>query len=231
MTTETESPRVYRVKNPNQSLPIPWVWKDPETGKIITGDALSLIVEEVTSWLLANGRDAGAVEDEVHERTAAVLISKNLRKYVVIQGDVKRTMKQYLSGGKALMMSWWEQSPISGLIRGELERGREVHVDQEEADRRARICCQVNNGDPCDENVVPVSKSWAQSWTDGKMLESVEGKKTEFHDDLGVCKACTCELRAAIWWKPNILVASMKSANYEKKLPSHCWKLHLNNKT
>jgi len=239
MSTTTAPKRVYRVKNPHQSPPGGWHWKDAQTGKIFSSDVFADVEERATGYLLSHNRDAGKVEAEIHHRTASVLMSNGNRDLCEVHGEVKRSLKQSIGGATVLMLKWWKESPIYGLIKGEAERGEDVFVDQAEADRRAGICVG------CDNNVIPSGKGWVQNWADKKMLketgvlspdeddsnfrDSVGGRITKHHDDLGTCPLCKCELRAACWWKPNILKAAMRLDDYESKLPSHCWKLDLDN--
>jgi hypothetical protein len=56
------------------------------------------------------------------------------------------------------------------------------------------------------------------------MLKSVEGRTTASQDRLGVCEVCSCELRAAVWWQPDIIATTTRDAKFARRLPRHCWK-------
>ena len=210
----------YRVRRPNETPPGGWVWK---RGDVILRDAENFFTLEgrVQAHLIQIGEDPTAATDEIHHCTALHLVAIGQRARVETIGEVRRTAEQFGSGARAAWLTWWKQSPIAGLLKGKITRGEPVFVDQAEANRRAALC--VN----CPHNVTPASKGWAQKWTDGKMLDAVEGRMTAHHDRLAVCQVCSCELRAAVWWLPDILVASMKGKRFPLKFPAFCWKANL----
>lgn len=212
--------RRYRVRQPHETPPGGWVWK---RGDALLTDRENFFALEgrVQAHLIQAGEDPAVAADEIHHCTALHLIAIGQSKRVEVIGDVRRTGEQYRSGAKAAFLTWWKQSPIAGLLRGKIDRGEPVFVAQAEADRRAAICAN------CPHNVTPAAKSWAQKWTDGGMLAAVEDRKTAHHDRLAVCQVCSCELRAAVWWLPDILIASMKGKRFPLKFPAICWKAKL----
>jgi len=213
----------YRILNPTESPPGGWLWKHDDSGTILTSDgAFSELLARVEAYLLTRHEDPAPAAAEIHHCTARRLIASGRSDLVETVGPVRRTREHYSSGAKAALLQWWKESPLIGLLRGKVDRGEPVFVGQDEADRRAAICAK------CPHNVIPASKTWAQQWTDGRMLNAVEGRRTRFHDQLGACDVCSCELRAAVWWLPDILVASMKRARFVKQFPDFCWKKHLN---
>ena len=118
------------------------------------------------------------------------------------------------------------------MLSGKVERGENVFVDQSEADRRAAICTGgTQPGMRCQFNVTPESKSWAEEWTDAKMLKSVEGRSTAYQDRLAVCTVCSCELRASVWWTPDIIAASQRDKSFVRRFPDFCWKKKISNPT
>jgi hypothetical protein len=172
----------------------------------------------VQRTLLDLGEDPSLARDQIHEATSKSLIERGHHDLVQTLKEVPRSADQYTSGAKAAFLKWWRESPIYGLIHGKASRGESVFVDQAEGNRRAAIC--VN----CPHNVIPAGKGWLQNWTDGQMLKSVEGRITESHDRLGVCEVCSCELRAAVWWQPDIIATTTRDAKFARRLPRHCWK-------
>lgn len=228
MDTQTDTTPVLRVKNPDQSPPDGWAWKEPSGDKVIRGGTLSETVSMVTGWLIEVNGDAGNVEAEIHQTTAKALLSNGRRDLIEIHDKVNRSWRMVISGGMAAVVAAWEGNPIQALLKGELERGNDILVDQAEADRRARVCCEGNEGKPCDANVIPIDQSKFDEKANTYMLESVAGNESKYNDDLDTCKICSCELKVAVWWKPKILAFSMKAAGYEKKLPAFCWKRKLN---
>lgn len=179
--------------------------------------------QRVKIAMLNLGLDPAEAEDWIHEETSRYLLGQGREDLLQPVKKVARTPGQYVSGAKAAFLTWWRESPIFALIRGKAERGERVFVDAVEGNRRAVICGK------CDRNVIPAGKGWVQNWTDGKMLEAVEGRRTENHDRLGVCEVCSCELRAAVWWSPDIIEASSRRARYATDFPKHCWKRQIIN--
>lgn len=208
------------MRQPHETPPGGWVWK---RGDAILTDRENFFALEgrVQAHLIKAGEDPAVASDEIHHCTALHLIATGHGAKVQAIGEVRRTREQYRSGAKAAFLSWWKQSPIAGLLRGKVDRGEPVFVDQKEADRRAAICAR------CPHNITPASKTWAQQWTDGGMLAAVENRKTAHHDQLAVCDVCSCELRASVWWLPDILITSMKGMRFSQKFPAFCWKAKL----
>lgn len=215
--SSTVSP-VYRVLNESESPPGGWKWRHPRTGRITARDSFPEILEGVERTLLNLGEDPSHASHQIHQATAASLIRQGREDLLQVVKEVPRESGQYLSGAKAAFLKWWKESPIFGLISGKASRGESVFVDQPEGNRRAAICAK------CPHNVIPAGKGWLQNWTDGQMLKSVEGRQTESHERLGVCDLCSCELRAAVWWQPDIIAATTRGAKFARNLPDHCWK-------
>lgn len=215
-------PQPLRVRDENTSPPGGWHCAIAETGGRFASPIFSAIVEEVAAHLLAHGLDPAEAAQRVHHSTARVLIGRGHRDLVERVGEsVPRSPVQYAQGAAARVLLWWRESPIAGLLKGKFDRGESPFVEQSEADRRALICSD------CPKNRVPTGKGWVRNWTDRKMLDCVDGRKTASHDDLGVCKACGgCELRAAVWWPADILQAVTPKAD-AAKYPDHCWKREL----
>lgn len=208
----------YRVREERESPPGGWRWRHPVSGTVATGDDLSTMAQKVRITLMNLGEDPAEAEDQIHDETARHLRETGREDLTQIFATVNRTAMQYASGAKAAFLKWWKESPVFGMIRGKSQRGEPVFVDQEEGDRRSAIC--IN----CPHNVIPAGKGWLQNWTDGQMLQSVEGRKVASHEKLGVCDVCSCELRAAVWWSPDIIAATTKGAKFARNLPDHCWK-------
>jgi hypothetical protein len=188
------------------------------TDTVISAMAFSTLLHVASRTLLNLQLDPSEASAQIHDETARALIQAGKQDLTQRVEEVKRTGEQYASGAKSTFLKWWRESPVYGLIKGKAGRGEAVFVDLLEGNRRALICAR------CPENVIPGGKGWLQNWTDGQMLKSVEGRKTESHDNLGVCRVCSCELRAAVWWQSDIIAATTRDATFAKKLPSHCWK-------
>lgn len=207
-----------RVKTPNgETPPGGWVVRFPHedrTRRNLNFHVLRALLEQ---HLLQYRDDPATASDLIHEHTAKQLIAEKRGHLVERIGDVDRDARGYISGATAIALKWWQESPIYGMLEGKAERKETIFVEQEEADRRAAICVE------CDHNVTPRSKNWAQRWSDKQMLQSVEGRKAAQFDRLAVCDVCSCELRAAVWWPADILVASSPSG-LMRRAPDFCWK-------
>lgn len=195
-----------------------WLWQHPKSGCIFSRESFSDLLESVQRTLLNLGLDPSLASAQIHEATAANLIRLGRNDLVQVTKEVPRSVEQYTAGAKATFLKWWRESPVYGLLQGKASRGEPVFVPDDVANGRALICAK------CPHNVIPAGKGWLQNWTDGQMLKSVEGRKTESHDRLGVCDLCSCELRAAVWWQPDIIAATTRGAKFARNLPGHCWK-------
>lgn len=95
-----------------------------------------------------------------------------------------------------------------------------VTVSQEEADRRAAICVK------CPKNIFP-DKDGFVKWADDLASRMTGDKKSKYHNELGNCSICTCNLKGKVWYKgtlslPEDQLAEMKSVG--------CWQPALNEK-
>lgn len=208
----------YKVFNESETPPGGWKWYHRGSDRSFAHESFSDILKGVQRTLLNLGEDPSLAALEIHQTTAASLIKLGRIDLVQVTKEVPRSVEQYATGARATFLKWWRESPVYGLIKGKASRGESVFVDQDEGNRRAMICAK------CPHNVIPAGKGWLQNWTDGQMLKSVEGRKTEGHDKLGVCEVCSCELRAAVWWTPDIIAATTRDAKFVRNLPAHCWK-------
>ena len=209
---------LYLVLNDSEVPPGGWRWRHPKSGRMFSRETFADLLNGVQRTLLNLGEDPTLASSQIHQATAESLIHQGREDLVQVTMEVPREPGQYASGAKAAFLKWWRESPIYGLIHGKASRGESVFVDQTEGDRRAAIC--VN----CPHNVIPAGKGWLQNWTDGQMLKSVEGRTTASQDRLGVCEVCSCELRAAVWWQPDIIATTTRDAKFARRLPRHCWK-------
>ena len=208
----------YRVVREDESPPGGWRWHHPKSGRIFSRESFTEILEAAQRTLLNLGQDPALAASQIHDATAANLIQIGRNDLVQVTKEVHREAGQYVVGAKAAFLKWWRESPIFGLINGKVARGEAVFVPDDVANGRALICAK------CPHNVIPAGKGWLQNWTDGQMLKSVEGRKTESHDRLGVCDVCSCELRAAVWWQPDIIATTTRGVKFARNLPPHCWK-------
>lgn len=112
---------------------------------------------------------------------------------------------------------WWQGTKAFALLQAREAAGLDVLVSPEKSLRRAQICVA------CSQNEVPSKLSWLVKWANGQMRQKVDGAKTKVDDMLGVCKACSCELRTIVHFDADVLKAVTPAASLAK-LPAHCWK-------
>lgn len=209
---------LIQVLKEDEAPPGGWRWLHPRAGRIHSRESFPEILGGAQRTLLNLGEDPSLAASQIHRVTAENLMRMGRRDLIEVTKEVPRTAEQLRSGARAVFLKWWKESPSFGLINGKASGGEPVFVDQAEGDRRAAICAG------CRHNVKPAGKGWLQSWADGKMLDSVEGRTTASHERLGVCDVCSCELRAAVWWVPDIIAAATRGTMFARNLPGHCWK-------
>jgi len=118
-----------------------------------------------------------------------------------IAPPLKRGFLAYLKGGIALL--------------DYVFYGDKAMVSQEEAERRGTICLT------CPYNTFP-DKGAFIGWSD-RMAEACVGEKyVSMHDELGNCEACSCTLKAKVFYK-----GPFRCSHEEmEKFPTFCWQRH-----
>lgn len=116
---------------------------------------------------------------------------------------LERGFMGYLKGGIALLTN--------------LYYGEKNMVDKEEAERRASLC--VN----CPLNVF-LDKGAFIKWSDEIALHSTNGKRVSVHEKLGNCAACSCPLRAKVWYRGYFELSKEEKDNILQH-KADCWQL------
>lgn len=117
-------------------------------------------------------------------------------------GKLTRGLMAYMKGGIALVANLWYDNTVS----------------QKEADRRSSVCFS------CPLNVFPDRGPFVQ-WSDNIAEASIGKKKSEYHDDLGNCAACSCPLRAKVWY-PGPVDLNPGEETLMRSV-KNCWQLEL----
>lgn len=115
------------------------------------------------------------------------------------------------------LSQWWTGTIAFGLMKARELCGQDLLVEQEKADDRAAVCAT------CPKNKVPDTPSWLEKWANGEMRKRIAGRTSAFDKALGVCRVCSCELRALVHFDRDIVAAGTD----ERKLaeyPAKCWK-------
>lgn len=185
---------------PFETSPI-WKLPDPDNNHHIhTGATRAELVSNIVNYRSQNRLPTIEKLDLVIENYLCGL-PQNAGKCKA--GTLKRGFVQYLKGGLAL---------IQNIFYGE-----ENMVSQEEADRRGAICLNC----PCN---VFVDRDMFIKWSDEMALHSIGDRKSVYHDQLGNCAGCSCNMRAKVFFKGPFNLKSEERAKM-KECNSRCWQL------
>lgn len=92
----------------------------------------------------------------------------------------------------------------------------------EEAERRAKICTEGNEGAVCPENIFP-DKGPFVKYSDAIAEASTWGRSTSQDVKLGNCGACGCTLKAKVHFG-GMLEFKAEELN---RMPEYCWQKKL----
>lgn len=182
---------------PFQTSPV-WKLPDPDTGHLHTGTTRAELVSNIINYRAQNRLDKLERLDLVIDNYLCSL-PENVGK--CRPAPMKRGLLQYAKGGLMLLSNLWY--------------GDENMVDQAKADERATICKDC----PCNE--FPDRGMFIQ-WSDDIALNSVGERKSAHYDSLGNCAACSCCLRAKVWYKGPFKLSKDESAKMQL-CNSQCW--------
>lgn len=116
---------------------------------------------------------------------------------------IQRGFLGYLNGGIAL---------LKNMYYGEANM-----VDTPTADARAELCLS------CPNNVFP-DKGYFVQWSDEIAENSTYGRKSKHHDSLGNCSACSCPLRAKVFFKGPFELSKQEKEDILRTKPD-CWQI------
>ena len=178
------------------------VWKlpDPDTAYLHTGRTRAELIGNIVSYRAQNKLDKIERLDLVLDNYLCSL-PENLGK--CRQTALQRGFLQYFKGGLTLLSNLWY--------------GEKNMVSQEEADRRSSICKDC----PC--NVFP-DRNMFIKWSDDIALNSIGDRKSAHYNDLGNCEACSCCLRAKVWYRGPFNISKEERAKMQLCNPN-CWQL------
>lgn len=177
-----------------------WKFPDPDTGHLHTGATRAELISSIVNYRSQNRLDAieslGVVLDNY-----LCSLPENAGKCRPL--PLRRGFLQYVKGGLTLISKLWY--------------GDASMVTQEVADERAAICKDC----PC--NVFPDRGMFIQ-WSDDIALNSVGERKSAHYEELGSCEACTCVLKAKVWYKGPYKLSKEETAKMQL-CNSKCWQL------
>lgn len=130
---------------------------------------------------------------------------------IAIGHDCRMDAGNLLAGMQAVSSVVWSMA-----------MGRDVFVDQPEAERRAAIC------EACPKNVTVTGCGTCGSMTMAKdLIGKLKGNRMTTHDPkLAGCCCCLCDTKTIVWFKDEFLLKGMTEAQ-RTCYPEPCWKLAL----
>lgn len=203
-----------------------WGWIDPLTGFKYNADyghgekGLVRLLEHVRRYRADNMLTA------LDENEARRLIENDICKRpgmlsrCVDVTQTKRTVGQMVTGAIAAV-----KAISSTFVPGMHEHAM---VSQRLAEKRAAIC------EKCPMNAPPADQSSIEQLQDKAMLKLIGSRRTSIHENLFSCAACTCNVRAKVWFAKRTIIQSLDDA-VKRKLasivhdkhgsPMVCWQL------
>lgn len=179
-----------------------WKFKDPDTGFEFKGANIQQILSHIRSYREQNSLEPLEMLDTVVTNYNCML-PENLGVCTATPEKLKRGVYQYIKGGIALLKNMLYPS----------------FATQEEADRRSLICKE------CVLNVFP-DKTKFIKWSDDLAEQCVENRRSKYHESLGNCEACSCPLRAKVWWNGKVELTNTERTQMESANPK-CWQIPL----
>lgn len=182
------------------TAPKRWVFKDPDSGREFEGNTKRDLVERIISYRSQN-------ELPLIENISAVIdnyLCEQPENFGSCFDDpLPRGLMQYFRGGIALV----KQLMYNNFVR------------QYTADLRAAQCIR------CPNNVFPSNNKAAfEKWSDDLAEQTVGDRKSQYHILLGNCIACTCPLRAKVFYGDKITLTPEEKEKVIKVMPT-CWQL------
>lgn len=183
----------------NFTGPAQYVWKDPDTGHLFKEKNKQDLINRITIYRSQNNL-------EEIEQLSFVLESywcslpENFGRCEAVK-SLPRGLLGYIKGGVALLRNLAYKD----------------FAKQEVADERSRICSN------CPLNVFPDRNGFIR-WSNDIAEASVGDRKASHHDELGQCAACSCPLRAKVFYTGKINLTA-EQEELIKTVKPDCWQL------
>ena len=192
-------------------------FRDPDTGKEFRGTNYKTFEElesHVQNYREQNGLPKIEEFRKVWEHYVCMNYSSERKNCCPQDDSVSRNFKQYIAGGLA-------------YIKSVMQKEEDKFVDEEEANRRAKLCLN------CKNNIKNYGHSFAHYYTDKVMARSVGDRRVRDWQNLFTCKCCSCILNSKVWFSGKIVGGSLlrrdleelkQSKDYAGK-PFKCWQV------
>lgn len=199
---------MLRLRSITECPPGTYRYVQKETGRRFQNITYPDWIEEIKKHRRANNIPIGAMfEEEIQHQLCETM------PHGVCWDDDPKYQRLW-----ALNRNLTVQNVIDGtkVMARFLVRGRKT-VDQEEANRRAKICsnCQFNSREfDCPSCAMK---------TIHEVVESIVGNKSTHYDaGLNACRICLCSLKAKVHFPLDILQNDVDKQQ-DDLLPAHCW--------
>jgi len=213
----TPAPR--HLRNPSNVPRDGWRALQPETGTVIKGLSLDGLVAAVGAYRAANNLPCEAnLRRQVEGQICATLPEDEARsKCRCLEEDDTKNPKHLRAWRSTKDNLWNFALAIKGVVGAALT-GTKLHVEKEEAERRAGICsgCQFN---------LPVANCWGCGEVGSKYRELVGNLSTSKDSTLLSCDVCGCDARSNVWFTEAVLrPVSEAQGVTAAQFPAWCWK-------
>lgn len=209
-----------RLKNPDAEIPgRGWFAKQPETGTVLRGSTLRNLIKAVQVYRTANNLPMDQnIRRQVEIQVCATLSSEDAGHYCTFldENDAKNPprLRQHRS-------SITDLENFGKAVKAVLETAaarHDLHVSQDEADRRGAICAS------CPRNI-PIANCHGCG-TLGALYRSISGKRSSANDGkLHSCDVCGCDNKTQVHFTGEVLrLAAEKQGFMDAEFPDWCWK-------
>jgi len=196
-----------------------WKAKQPETGFVVKGQSLPGLIRNVLVYRNANQLPCPAnykrmVESQV---CATMPADEALEKCMALAKDDQQNPPELRQRRSSIEDLKNFALAVEGLIESRAT-GTRVHVDKEEAERRAEICAK------CPKNL-PVGNCWGCGVL-GNLYRKLLGHLSSSKDPvLQSCDVCGCDNKVSVHLADDVhaLVAEKQGLSADE-FPSPCWK-------
>jgi hypothetical protein len=206
------------LKNPSHVPGNGWLARQPETGTVIKGLSFVGLQREVEKYRLANKLPVdGNIRRQVEIQICDTMPEDEAcTKCRFLDEEDTKNPKHLRAWTKTKDDLWNFAIAVKGVIGAALT-GKQLHVTQAEADRRAAICAQ------CKFNL-PIGNCRGCGAL-GSLHRELSGSLSTSKDSLlDNCGVCGCELPLKIWFTQEVLGPIMEKQGQTPEIyPEWCW--------
>lgn len=170
-------------------------FKDPDSGREFSDSNMLGLRNQVRAYRKANElEELEFLETVIENHLCSLPVHTGMCTPIK---NPKRSVIQWVRGGVALLKNI----------------AYSTFVEQSEADRRSTICAK------CPQNVFP-DRGFFLKWAEDMAQRSVGNRKSQHHDELGICGVCSCPSRSKVWYNGKIKLSTQEISEMKKL---NCW--------